>query len=104
MPEITLVDPRQVDGEPYEVAHEAGNQLVKVLDAAAAATDAFNWAARGAWMTAEEHRTGEMPDGHTFADTAQGEKLTKLYDDLCELTRVASVLRDAAGWNPRSQV
>lgn len=101
MVQIDIEDPRQLDGEAHEVAELAGQNLVKLLDGALEATENFLWAARGAWMSAEEHRTGDMPDGHTFPDIAQGTQITAIYDELRELRDQAAVLKLAASWNPR---
>lgn len=97
-------DPKQIDGEPHEVAHEVGENLEELLQAAGLAADNFHWAARGAWMTAEHHVNGEMPEGEWFDATSVGAKVEVLRKTLTELAKQATFLKRAAAWNPRSQV
>lgn len=102
MPTATVHDVRHLDGEPYEVAQIAGQQVEETITLALEAVEGLMWAARGAWMTAEEYRTGDMPDGVGFPDSPQGERIIELDDQLREALQRAKVLTTAAGWNPRS--
>jgi hypothetical protein len=102
MPTETVHDVRHLDGEPHEVAAIAGQQVQASIALALEAVEGLMWAARGAWMTAEEHRTGDMPDGSTFIDTKQGSMIVALDDELRKGLAEAKTLTTAASWNPRS--
>jgi hypothetical protein len=102
MPTETVHDVRHLDGEPHEVASIAGQQVEATIALALEAIEGLMWAARGAWMTAEEYRTGDMPDGSEFANSPQGVKIIKLDDELRAALSEAKTLSLAASWNPRS--
>lgn len=100
--EIHLHDPRFADGEPHEVAIKAGEQVRVALEATQTALGNFRWAARGAWLSAEDHRTGEMPKGDEFDSTAAARKLDDLNLRLEDLKGIQEALTKSAGWNPKS--
>lgn len=104
MSTITITDPRHVDGDPHEVAAHAGLQLGNLLEAAYEGVENLRWAARNAWMTAEEHRTGVTPKSTEFDDTVQGERLDRLFRDLQAVRAEAALLTVAASYNPRAPV
>lgn len=98
-----MTDIRQLDGDPHDVAKAAGEVATSHLDAAFDALQDFRWAARGAWMTAEHHRTGDMPKGETFNDSALGRKIEDQVENLAGMRAHQQRLTAAAGWNPKSQ-
>lgn len=104
MTTITIHDPRHMDGDPHEVAEIAGNQLVAVLEHASEALTEFGWAARGAWMTAEEHLTGDMPNSEKFWDTPQGKQINAMKDAISLMVSRANVSVKAASFNPRAPI
>jgi hypothetical protein len=104
MTTITLHDPRHMDGDPHEVAELAGSQLTATLEHALAALKEFSWAARGAWMTAEEHVNGEMPRSEKFWDSPQGIKIMALSLPIEKAIAEAKVLTTAASYNPRAPI
>lgn len=102
MPTFTTHDPRYLDGEAHEVAELAGYSLSGALELSEEALEGFNWAARGAWLSSEEYRTGAMPKGEEFLDTAQGRRIIALQADLTRIQNDAHALAQAAAWNPRT--
>ena len=101
MTEIPVLNVREIDGEPHEVAEQAASEVSVLLDAALDATEQFAWAARGAWMSAEHVRTNEMPDGATFHASAQGRKVMELYESIAAAAKTLETLSIAVSWNPR---
>lgn len=104
MATIVRTDPREIDGEPHEVAEAVGNELLEILDAALLATESFHWAARGAWMTSEECRLGEMPPGLEFSGSANGVGIETFHTRLTKERHRIKVLTHSASWDPRARV
>jgi hypothetical protein len=99
--QIELHDPRFTDGEPFEVAAKGAEQVLKGLLATQTTLSHFRWAARGAWMSAEYHRTGEMPQGDDFIGTVLAKKLDYMEGSIERLLKELPVIADAASWNPK---
>lgn len=93
---------KELDGEPHEVAREAGRRLKVVIVAAQDALSDFRWAARNAWLTAEDVRTGTMPKGEEFEDQKQAELIDGIGSDLELAERTSEVLTQAASYDPRA--
>lgn len=102
MSNVSLVDPRYVDGEPWEVAAVAGEQTKAAIQLAIEALEGLTWAARGSWLTQEHYRTGKMPDRGAFEASPLGQRLesgrTALYGVSAGLKQSVS----AAAYDPRS--
>lgn len=104
MATVTINDPRYLDGEPHDVADTAGKQTLEALDLAEEALEGFSWAARGAWLSAEEYRTGKMPNGVEFGTTRQGLIIEAIRDHLTGSIVAMRVLRTAAAFDPHCNV
>src|SRR5437588_1194496 len=72
MPTIQLDDPKQFDGEPFEVAQRAGEQAAAILSAAVEAIEGLHWAARGAYQTGEFTWQDVLPTPEEFDASPQG--------------------------------
>lgn len=94
---------KELDGEPHEVAKEAGRRLKIAIVGAKDASEDFRWAARNAWLTAEDVRTGEMPKGEAFEDQKQAELIDGIRTDLELAEHTAEVLTQAASYDPRAR-
>lgn len=99
---MSLVDPRFVDGEAWQVAAVAGKQTSEALALASEALEGLAWSARGSWLSQEHHRIGAMPEGADFDASPMGQRLRLLKDWLDEAERLTPVVTNAASWDPRS--
>ena len=102
MPNVSLVDPKYIDGDPWDVAKVAGEQSIQALELTEEALEGFFWAARGAWMTQEHYRTDEMPDIAAFEDSPLGKKLYVVLEAIKTLKSPIETATKAASFDPRS--
>ena len=97
-----MLNPRELDGEPHEVADEAGKEVeLNLLEVVAALND-FEWAACNAWLSAEFHRTGTMPTRKEFQASVVGRQIKHVTAGTLAAYKAVQVLRKAASWNPKS--
>lgn len=97
---FTIVDPRSLDGDPFEVADRAVGQLVGLVNMAREAMDAAKLMARNAELERQCQRD-EPLDAEGWPDTAEGRRWTKVDADLEATEKDLRVLRQAAAFNPR---
>lgn len=100
MPQISSLDPHSVNGEPFEVAAFAGVQAIEVVDFTMKRVEEFEWAACNAWMTAEYHRTRQMPDPDEFGESPQGRRFIAAKRNLTEAASLLKILKVAAEYDP----
>jgi hypothetical protein len=101
---VALVDPKFIDGEPWEIAEKAGAQLAACLELALEALNGFEWAARGSWLTQEDTRTGRMPASGAFERTPYGVKLAEAQIQLKHALKDTRTITAAAAADPREWV
>jgi len=102
MATIETLDPHYKDGEPHRVAEFAGVQAREVVEFAQKRVAEFHWAACNAWLTAEYHRTGTMPEPETFDESPQGRQFATVELSLQVADAELSVLTVAAAYDPRA--
>jgi hypothetical protein len=102
LPNVALIDVRHLDGEPWDVAVQAGKQVEDCFELLDEALDGLWWAARGAWMSQEDYREGQMPDGADFPASALGRKLEAASDNVKVAEKQAKMAALAASHDPRS--
>jgi hypothetical protein len=94
-------DIRELDGEPHEVAQAAGGRVELALAEAANLLEDFQWAARGAYQTAQYITTGHMPDVCEWETSAQFNALQAQLNGIKSVLGNQKTLTKAAAWNPR---
>lgn len=100
MKTFTLVDPRTLDGDPFEVAERSVLQaaaLAKLLEETIA--DAYVMA-----RNAELERqiiAGESLDAEGYASSPQGRRLKALEETALAAATSLAALATAAGYNPK---
>lgn len=99
---IDLPDIKQIDGEPYEVAQIAGDTLEAALTVALDASESFEWAARGAWLTMMDHVHGEMPDQAAWEASPQCKVIVAHRNAIQTALRNQRTLTRSAAWNPKT--
>jgi hypothetical protein len=99
---VALVDVRHLDGEPWDVAQQAGKQVDACFELLEEALEGLYWSARGAWLSQEDYREGQMPSGADFAESALGRKLEAAQDNLKVAEKQARMAALAASHDPRS--
>lgn len=102
MSNVALVDPKFVDGEPWDVAAVAGQQTLDSIELALEALEGFAWSARGAWLSQEEYRTGTMPEGKDFERAPLGRTLADHKMRLRTARKELTTALAAASYDPRS--
>jgi hypothetical protein len=98
--DITVTDPRNFDGTPYEVAARAVAQVEGALIAASHAADAAFLMARNAEME-RNLALGLPPAGSEYGAGPQGRKFSQIADDLVTMRRTLSALTAAVAYDPK---
>lgn len=98
---MELVDVKEVDGEPWEVANFASVQFDQAIQHAWDALEMFDWAARGSWLSQQHYWTGSMPEGGEWPGQATARQLGAIEEALIELRSKAAVIGKAAAHDPR---
>jgi hypothetical protein len=97
---FTVADPRDFDGNPFEVAERAVAQiegLLTIIDELVPASESM---ARNAEMTGRID-LGQPPDGDDWPTRPQGRQWKLLRDELEALRRRTKTLKLAAGFDPK---
>lgn len=102
MANVSLVDPKYVDGDPHEVAVIAGTQAQAAIELSIQALDGLIWAAHGSWLTQEYHRLGQMPDKDAFGQSPLGRKLEAAKADLNAVHVKVIAAAASAAYDPKS--
>lgn len=100
---FVVADPRQFDGDPYEVAERAVAQLEGVLRVFDATVPATVLMVRNAELE-RQLAGGDDPDVKLFDESLQGRKWTDVRDQIEVLRRDLALLRRVASFNPKAQV
>lgn len=102
MTNVALVDVRHLDGEPWDVASQAGKQVADCFALLEEALEGLWWATRGSWLSQEEYREGQMPAGESFVLSPTGRKLEAASDNVAVAKKQARMATLAAAFDPRS--
>ena len=97
---FTITDPREYDGDPYEVASRAATQCEALLDHLIEATDDAATMARNAEMERNCIDGGD-PSAPGWLEGAQGRRWTAALGTLRGLKLTLKGLRIAASYNPK---
>lgn len=97
---FTVTDPRNFDGDPFDVAVRGVAQLKGVLDIASSLTHATMMMARNAEME-RNMLNGEAAGVARWDDSAQGKQWAQIESELSGLIKRAQTLQRAAGFDPR---
>ena len=101
---FTIQDPRQFDGDPYQVAERAIQQLRGVV------AEAEKLMASTVLMIRNADLERTLALGNTLGDVAaewpespQGRKLAEIEKELAGIQARLTLLQAAAAWNPKSR-
>lgn len=97
---IVYRNPRNLDGDPYQVAEATFAQAGRVLDLLDEAMKDCFWAARNTEME-RELAAGLEPDGAEFTKTPLGQKITTISKVAAGLSPILAGAGRAATYNPR---
>lgn len=98
--EVIFTDPRDQDGNPYEVAAFAIAQAEGILTIYRQALDAAYLMARNAHMERNLAQR-KPPAGDGYATTAEGRKFIGLENAAADSKTALDVLRTAASFDPK---
>jgi len=98
---FTLVDPRSLDGDPFDVAERAVRQAEALTRLLAQSINGARLMARNAQLERELLQTGEC-DAPAYDLSAEGRSFDALSDTVKEIERKLGVLARAAGFNPKA--
>lgn len=96
-----MVDPRELDGNPYEVAEKAAAQAAALVAAASWATEVARLMSRNAEMERQLYR-GDPSDPVSWEKGGLGRRFEKVQDDLQATQKDLKLLIRAAGFDPRA--
>lgn len=94
------LDPRELDGDPFQVASAACQQAENALSLAEKSVDDAYIMARGAHME-RQLQSGEEPDGVGFADDPLGARIISIRDLIEQMGNAVKNVAVAASYNPR---
>lgn len=99
---LTYTDPRTFNGDPFEVADRAFEQVEATAALhERALSDAFVMARNAEMERALYAAPNEVPDGDAYARSAAGQRLGSFLDQIKTQIAGLSPLRRAASFNPR---
>lgn len=97
---FTITDPREFDGDPFEVADRAVAQLSALAGLTRDAVDAARLMARNAELERQCQRD-EALDAPGWPDSAEGRRWQRVEDALEAVSTDLGVLRRVAAFNPK---
>jgi hypothetical protein len=97
---VTFVDAREFDGDPYEVAGQAVAMADGILQVAERAIEVGNLMARNAEME-RNMALGQPPAGDEWPDTPQGKLWKGVEGRTNELRKRLRTLKAAAEYDPK---
>lgn len=98
---FVVTDPREFDGDPFDVANRAVLQTEALLSLTVEAVDDAYIMARNAEME-RQFDTPEGPNAAAWPDTAAGKRWQSVMERLAQITTDLVVLRRVASFNPKS--
>lgn len=107
--EITITDPREFEGDPYQVAESAIRQATALLDIASTQLDKVDLMVRNAALQREIDLGNATPEhlrevAQGWPESPQGSKLRIAQQELRDAGKHLSILARAAAYNPKSKV
>jgi hypothetical protein len=93
-------DPRQLEGDPFQVASAAADQTVSALEVSIRGVDDLFIMARGAHME-RQLQNDEEPDGASFGDDALGFRIKSARAAVQTAVKTIKGVGIAASYNPR---
>lgn len=99
---ITIKDPREFDGTPFEVAERAVKQAQALAAMLNQAVDAAERMARNAEMERDLYATGTC-DATAWPGTPQGVRWDAVKTNVLSTEKMLGVLAAAAAFNPRNR-
>ncbi len=105
---VTVIDPRDFDGDPYQVAERAVAQAKAVARILTDNLDAVNKMARNAelerLLAAGEWDSDELRDkAHGWDESPQGRQFVAINDELSSIIQRLERLEKAVAYNPKSR-
>jgi hypothetical protein len=101
---FVVQDPRQFDGDPYQVAERAIQQLRGVLEQFEALLPATVLMVRNADLERTLALGNALGDvAKEWPESPQGRKLTEIEDQIAAVQKTLTRLQAAAAWNPRAR-
>lgn len=100
---FVVADPREFDGDPFDVAERAVLQAGAVARVLKQALDGARLMARNAEMERQLMGGGD-PDPLAFEQGAQGKRLRLLQEQAGAAEKQLTVLARAAGYNPKRPI
>jgi hypothetical protein len=98
---FAVTDPRNLDGNPYDVASSGVAQLSGILAIARDLLPATVIMVRNAEMERRMHR-GEDPAAGNWDETAEGQRWKIVETQIAELVGRLAVLQKVAAYDPRN--
>lgn len=98
---FTTVDPRQFDGDPYDVASKGVAQLKGILEVASKLVEPTRLMVRNAEMERRLAR-GEDAGAAEWDESAESRTWDTVEDTLEQLRARLAILERAAGFNPKA--
>lgn len=97
---LVIIDPREMDGNPFDVASRAAEQAAALIDLAAEQTALAALMARNSYMERElqEHRPLTP---NAFEESAAGRRFVRDQEDLEDLAKSLRISAKAAGYDPK---
>ena len=97
---FVVTDPRNFDGNPYEVAFRACQQAKAVAQILAECVESAMIMGRNAEMSRREEATGD-PSAREWEDSAYGRKFARMHADIKKSERDLATLGTAMGFDPK---
>lgn len=99
---FVVADPRQFDGDPFEVAERACLQAAAVADVLEAAIQSAELMARNAEMTRNLQETKDDARAAEWDGGAQHKRFEEALSHAADVGRALNQLSKAAGFNPKA--
>jgi len=97
---FSVIDPRTMAGDPYEVAGRSVRQIQGMLELTATMRDATERMLRNAHMERELSLRGK-PDADGWEESAQKRALDAVFDELSAQVGRLELLEKAAAFDPK---
>lgn len=98
---FAVSDPREFDGNPYEVADRAAGQVAGLIKVTLGAAAGGNLMARNAYLE-RQCVNKETLTATEWESSPEGIKWRELMDKLTELQPIAQALQRAAAYDPKA--
>ncbi len=98
---FALPDPRDMDGDPYEVAQRSCLQAEALARMLAITLEATSLMARNAQMERNMVETPHDPRAGEWEDSAQGTQFARCHKNAKNIERTMNTLAKASGYNPK---